>query len=494
MIADVFKKTGKHSLVYGAGSIAGRAVGFVMIPFYTHFLRPADYGVLELLDLTTFFLGTIVGLGLTSAIVRFFYDYQDEDERHEVVSTALLFGIVLLGVVYLLLCPLSRTFSDSLFGTAEYGFYFRIVFASLCFDTVAELALAHVRARQLSVRATVFTLARLVMSLTFNVYFIAGLRLGVLGVLYSGLISSCTIAVVLTSTTLREVGSRFSRAKLAAMVRYGFPLIPMSLGMFVLNFSDRFFLQRFANLSEVGIYSLGYKLGMANGVLITSPFLLFWGPYALEIIQRPDGRELVARMQVYFTCVLLACTLAIAMIGDPLVRVLSPPEYHRAASVIPIVGLAYLFLGLSYFFRIGLSYTKRTKYMGFAVGGVALLNLPLNFMLIPRFYAMGAAWATLLSFAALALALFLTSQSVYAIPYEYRRMIKLLAAGAIVFAVSKLLPVASLIPALLVNGTCLLTLPLLLHGLRFFDNEELDHARAFARTLMGRVRPASGAL
>ena len=69
-----------------------------------------------------------------------------EDERHEVVSTALLFGIVLLGVVYLLLCPLSRTFSDSLFGTAEYGFYFRIVFASLCFDTVAELALAHVRA------------------------------------------------------------------------------------------------------------------------------------------------------------------------------------------------------------------------------------------------------------------------------------------------------------------------------------------------------------
>ena len=183
MIADVFKKTGKHSLVYGAGSIAGRAVGFAMIPFYTHYLRPADYGVLELLDLTTFFVGTIVGLGLTSAIVRFFYDYRDAGERREVVSTALLFGIVMVSSVYLVLRPLSPVISNWLFGTTDYGSYFHIIFASLCFDTLAELSLSHVRAKQESVRATLFTFARLVMTLSFNVYFIAGLRLGVLGVL-----------------------------------------------------------------------------------------------------------------------------------------------------------------------------------------------------------------------------------------------------------------------------------------------------------------------
>jgi O-antigen/teichoic acid export membrane protein len=488
MIANVFKKSGKHSLIYGASSLLGRLIGFVMIPFYTHFLRPVDYGVLELLDLTNFFLGAVVALGLTSAIVRLFYDYTDERERYEVVSTGLLFGIASLGGVYLLLLPLTPMFSDYLFGARDNAFYFRIVFASLCFDTIAELALSYIRAKQQSVRAALFSLARLASSLALNVYFIAVLHLGLLGILLSSLVSSSAIALVLTANTLREVGSRFSREKLIAMLRFGLPLVPMSVGMFVLNFSDRFFLQHFASLTEVGIYSLGYKFGMASGILVSSPFMLFWGPYSYEVIQRPDGRELVARMQVYFTSVLLVCTLGIALVGEPLLHVMSPPAYWEAANVIPIVGLAYVFVGLSYFFRLGLTYMKQTKYLGYVVGASALLNVSLNVVLIPRFQAMGAAWATLFSFAFLALGLWLISQRVYALPYEYARMAKLLAASVILFVVSKRFPVTGTVPAVLLGGVYLMTLPLLLHTIRFFEEDELDRARAYARALVRRAR------
>ena len=489
MLAEVLKKIGKHSFVYAAGAMIGRVVGFLMVPFYTHFLTPADYGVLELLELTTFFLATVVGLGMGAAIVRFFYDYQGEGERHEVVSTALLFGIALLTCVYLLLRPMSPVLSNHLFGTPAYGSYFHIIFASLCFDTTAELSISYLRAKQQSMLVTAFSLARVVAGLVLNVYFIAVLGLGVVGILYSTLITSGAAAIVLAAMTLREVGWHFSRAKLTAMTRYGLPLIPMSLGMFVLNFSDRFFLQRFASLTEVGIYSLGYKFGMANSVLITSPFLLFWGAYAYEVIERPDGRRLVARLQVYFTGVLLVSTLAIAMFADPLLRLISPPEFWRAAPVIPIVGLAYVMVGLSYFFRLGLQYTKQTKYLSYTVGGSALLNLPLNLILIPRFHVMGAALATLLSFTALTLATFQVSQRRFAIPYEYARLAKLFAAGVIVFVVSKLFPVTNLMPALLTASFCLMMLPLLLHAMRFFEEEELDRARTLAIGLVRRIRP-----
>jgi O-antigen/teichoic acid export membrane protein len=489
MMSEVLKKIGRHSLVYGAGTLIGRAVGFLMVPFYTHFLSPADYGVLELLDLTTFFLSTVVGLGLSGAIVRFFYDFQDEGQRHEVVSTAVLFGIAVLGGAYLILQPLCPVLSNSLFDTPVYSSYFHIIFASLCFDTTAELGISYIRAKQQSVVATAFSLARLVASLTLNVYFIVVHGMGVYGILFSSLISSLALAVVLTVITLREVGLGFSRAKLGAMVRYSLPLIPMSLGMFVLNFSDRFFLQHYASLTEVGIYSLGYKFGMASGVLVTSPFLLFWGAYAYEVVERPNGRELVARLQVYFTAVLLASTLAIAMLAEPIVRFMSPPQYWRAAHVIPIVGLGYVLLGLSYFFRVGLQYTKRTKFLGYAVGASALLNLPLNFILIPRFHAMGAAWATLLSFVVLSLVTCQVAQRNFVIPYEYTRLAKLLGAGAIVFGASKLFPVTGLVPSLVIDVACLTALPFLLHGLRFFEDSELDRARAFAETLVRRVGP-----
>src|SRR4030095_11638368 len=107
MIQETLKKIGKHSLVYSAGTTIGRVVGFLMVPFYTRFLSPADYGVLGRLDLRTCLLCTVIGLGISGAMVRFFYDCQEEEQRNEIVSTAVLFGLALLSIIYLALRPLS---------------------------------------------------------------------------------------------------------------------------------------------------------------------------------------------------------------------------------------------------------------------------------------------------------------------------------------------------------------------------------------------------
>ncbi len=492
MIGDVLKKIGGHTLVYAAGSIASRAIGFLMIPFYTHFLVPADYGLPELLDLTTFIIGSVVGLGLNAAILRYYHEQPTEELRREVISTALLFGVALLAAVYAVLFVTSPGISSTAFNTDAYASYLRLVFVSLCLDTVGELALTYVRSKQESVRATLFPLARLVISLSLNVYFIAGLGLGVLGVLYSGLIASGTVATTLIVLTLREVGLRFSREKLTAMLRYGIPLIPMTLGLFVLNFSDRFFLQRYASLTAVGVYSLGYKFGMVSGVLITSPFLQFWAAYMYEVVERPNGRELIAQLQVYFTLLLLAFTLGLSLLSEELLRVLSPPEYWGAARVIPIVGLSYVFMGLSHFFRVGLYYTKQTKYLGYAVGGTALLNLPLNLLLIPPFGAMGAAWATLLSFATLAVVTLLTSQRRFPITYEYGRLVRLLAAGAAVFLTSLLFHVEALAPAIALDLLLLASFPVLLFVLGFFKEAELRKGKQLARALTRRLGLTGG--
>jgi len=489
MITDVLKKIGGHTMIYAGGTLASRAISLLMIPFYTRFLAPADYGLLELLGLTTFVIGAVVGLGLEAAILRFYYDQPTEEGRREVISTVILFGIALLMVVYAVLFTASPFIALSVFKTETYSGYLRIAFISLCLDTLVDLALSYVRARQRSLRASTLDLVRLAIALSLNVYFIAGLRLGVVGVLYSSVIASTIMATVLITTTLWEVGIRFSAEKLVAMLRYGVPLIPMTFGLFVLNFSDRFFLQGYTNLETVGVYALGYKFGMMSGVLITSPFLQFWTAYMYEVVERPDAREVIARLQVYLTLLLLAFTLALSIFSEELLRVVSPPEYWGAAHVIAIVGLAYVFMGLSHFFRVGLYYTKQTKYLGYAVGGSAILNLPLNLALIPTFGAMGAAWATLISFAILALATFAVSQRIFPIRFQYIRLLKLILAGVAIYGASRLIRPESLTGAIAVDLLFVASFPLVLLAFQFYEAAELRKMREILLALTQRISP-----
>ena len=487
MIVEILRKIGGHTLIYSAGSLASGAIGFLMIPFYTHFLVPADYGLLELLDLTTFVIGSVVGLGLNAAIFRFYAEQQTETSRHEVISTVLLFGISLAALVYVVLFVSSRGISSAIFKTPVYNVYLRLAFVVLCLDTVGELALSHLRSKQQSLRVTLFSLARLSIGLMLNVYFIAFLRLGVLGILYSGLVAGGTITTVLVAMALREVGLRFSGHRLAAMLGYGVPLIPMTLGLFVLNFADRFFLQRYSSLGEVGVYALGYKFGMVSTALIVAPFLQFWAAYMYELVERRDGRDLIARLQVYFTLVLITFTLALSLLSGELLRVLSPPEYWGAARVVPIVGLAYVFMGLSHFFRVGLYYTKQTKYLGYAVGGSALLNFPLNLALIPPFQAMGAALATLVSFAVLAFAMLGASQRVFPIQYQYLRLSKLICAGGMVYGAGELIRPEALVPAVATDLFLLGCFPVLLFALAFYEEPEIKKMREIAQAATRRL-------
>src|SRR5215469_5178971 len=92
------KSLTKHGAIYSAGGALGKAVGFFMIPFYTRFLSPADYGTLELLDLSVMLFGLVVTMWMNASVIRCYHAYKDENEKYEVISTVLLTAS-LLGVM-----------------------------------------------------------------------------------------------------------------------------------------------------------------------------------------------------------------------------------------------------------------------------------------------------------------------------------------------------------------------------------------------------------
>src|SRR6185369_462025 len=145
------------------------------------------------------------------------------------------------------------------------------------------------------------------------------------------------VSVALTALTLRETGLGFSREKLGKMVRYGTPLIFASFSTFIVTFSDRYFLNWFSDLTQVGIYSLGYKMSMLIAVFITNPFNMTWAPKRFEIAKRPDALDISKRIFTYFAFAAVFAGLALSLLIGDVLKVITTPAFYGAARVVPVL-------------------------------------------------------------------------------------------------------------------------------------------------------------
>jgi O-antigen/teichoic acid export membrane protein len=247
------KKTLGHAAIYAAGVLAGRMVSIIMLPIYTRFLTTDDYGVLELLMMTTDVVSLVVGAGIVSGLFKFYFQADSERERNEVVSTSYLLLLVTYGPTVALATFASGHISSLVFGHESYSLAVKIVFVTLFFQISSVFSLSYVRALQRPVFFVTVNVVRLVMQLGFNIYFVVVLRLGVMGAVYSDLVTSATIGILLGVFTFRKVGFRFNVAKAREILRFGAPFVLTNIGAFVLTFSDRFFIRHFWDLSYVGV-------------------------------------------------------------------------------------------------------------------------------------------------------------------------------------------------------------------------------------------------
>ncbi len=449
----------KHAGIYGVGVVLTKSVGFLLIPLYTRFLTPADYGVLELLDLTLFFSGIFCMMGISAAVFRFYAAYESETDRKEVISTALFFVIAVSLLVAIALQFLAAPLAATAFGNAGYAPYVRIVAWTLFFSNLTEVPFAYWRARQRTVRFVVVSLIRTAVSAGTLVLAVAVLHQGVRGVVYANLITNGLLGLIMLGITLGEVGFRVARHKLREMLKYGAPLIVQSLASFVLVFSDRLFLRHFANLAEVGVYSLGYKLAGIVSLLVSGPFSMTWSWQQFELAKKDNARNMYARIQTYQLVVSVCVGLAVAIMAKDALRVMTPQSYWAATRIVPLIVLCYILDNIKAVVLSGILIQRVTHYLAAISVVAAVANLTLNYVLISRYHAMGAALATVLSYAFLLALAFLVAQRVYYVRYEYLRNAAVLALATLIYITSTFVDLR-LFPSIAVNLALFLLFPI----------------------------------
>jgi O-antigen/teichoic acid export membrane protein len=422
----------KQSFIWGLGGVLAKAASFLMLPLYTHYLAPSDYGVWELLDLSMSLLGMLLNMGLTASILKHYAAAETQEDRRRIIGTSLVFALLTGSVVLAVGSALIPAATRALFGKGFSSIYLFVSLAQSVMAYVANVPYTLMRARNQAQRLVAYDTGVLVFILILNIYLVVFLKLGLLGVLLSPVLVGTVKTIVLFVNTRHGFGMSIDPKRLRQLLAFGAPLVLSNLTMFVLNFSDRFFLREFRSLETVGIYAVGYKFGFMLNFLVIQSFNMMWQVRMYVIYKQADHRRIFQHIFVLYSLVLIGSGLGLALFGPATIPVLVDQRYIGAATVIPVVTLAYIFLGIGYFLQVGMFLASQTMLVGMVSAMASLVNLVLNYVLIRSFGMTGAAWATLLGFLTLAIGSYFFSERVCPLRLGVGRVIKalLLAVGA----------------------------------------------------------------
>ena len=474
-----------HSSIYGLGTMVSRIVSFFLLPLYTRYLTPSDYGVLETVEISNGVLGVVVTVGIAMALSRFYYEPEETKERNMVVSTTfityMVIGVCSLPILMLICTPLSVW----LFETEAYGYYFRIGFTILVIGALLDIGMVYLRVIKKPVIFISITLSRLVILISLNIVFIVYFRLGVIGILYSSLIVKSIYGLLMTSYILWTTGVGFSFSLSKEMLKYALPMIPSRLANTLVKQSDKYFILHFLGTADMGIYSLALKLGNAVHNLLTIPFNLAYIPRRFEIMKQSDARDIYSRVFTYYVFFLGYVGLCISLLLPEILDIMVTEEFERAGAIVPAVVFSMILYGCHFHFNFGILYSKKTKYLAYINVLSALLMLACNFFLIQAFGLWGGVLSSIITMGIQAWLLYVVSNRLFRIRFEFGRVFGFFAVCMIYYLIFSNLPIAGRWVDFSVRASSLAVYPFFLILVRVISQDEV---RGLKRLVSDRMK------
>ena len=408
-LARQLRRLGRHSLIYGIGGLVSRVIAVLLLPVYTRYLTPADYGKIETLLALTTVMGLMLRAGITSAFFRFYFDVEDDDGRLRVLRTSFWFtmGGGTLGLVLLL--ALADPLSTLLFGTADAANLVRAAGVALWATVNYEQMTALFRVEERSVAFVCASLANVFLTIGLTLLLVVAMEKGAVGVIVGNFSGTLIVYLALLGYRREQLGLQFDRSLLREMNRFGIPLVPTALFLWVTNFSDRFFLVKLADVSEAGLYSVGVRVASAMVLLLTA-FRMAWPAFAYSIKEEREARRTYAYVLTYLTVVTAWVALALTLLSPWLVDLLAAPKFAESSRVVGPLAFATVSYGAYIVIAIGVGRARRTQFNWVVTGAAAAVNVALNLALIPPYGMMGAAIATVAAYSTMAVGMAWWSQ------------------------------------------------------------------------------------
>ncbi|MFB4203315.1 lipopolysaccharide biosynthesis protein [Arhodomonas sp. KWT2] len=440
-----------HSAIYGAGNIARKIVAFIMLPIYTRYLTPADYGAVELFTLLLSVVEVFFGMRMGQALFRYYFAADSKAERDEVVTTVLAVGAGVSALGAMAVAGFSEPLARVLFGEALYVHLIPLIGLLLVTQGVEDFGLNFIRAHQRPGLFLALSLGKLALQVSLNLYLVVWLELHVAGVVLGNVLSSGAIALFGVGYTLRYTRLRPSRRHLRVLLAFSYPFWISGLFQIYISFGDRYFLRVFTDMAQVGIYALAYRFGFLLVEFTWGTFANIWDTQRYRILERGDAREIYQMTFQYFALFTILMGLGIAMFVGDVIHVMAAPAFWPAADIAPVLVLAYILYVWTLFSNFGLLLAEKTRKLAIASGITAVVISVGYLALIPLLGALGAALATLIALSVELTWVHAQARREYDMGLPWARVLSALALAVVLYAIAEAGP-TELVWSLLLRG------------------------------------------
>ena len=387
-------------------------------------------------------LSILFSLGFSASIFRLYHDYDTKDEVKLFFGTMFI-SRTIFAFLLLLFLFLFQDYVQFLYKSINfYPFYIYVivsVFIESFFDLPQKYLMLKEKALFYIILSVLNFLIRSILILWIIIYDDGGAA----GYLKAGMIASIISLPIFIFLSIKIIRFSFSFTILKSILQFSLPIIPTLLFGWVMDLSDRVFINQYIGVGEVGIYSVGYKIASIGLFIITS-YQIAYRPIFFKLAKSNNieiSKIQISRYNQLFIVVMIYCFFVIAFLSKEVVILFFKEEYERAYMIIPLILVSYLFNGLQSLVGRYIEQSKKMKQGMYMAFSIAIINIILNYLLIPAFGIKGAAYATMISFGlSFGQRYLYAKRKCFFIPFNWTKIIPIFSVLTIIFLLFQFLP------------------------------------------------------
>lgn len=420
MIKSILKsKLARTAGIYTITNVINSAIPFFLLPILTRYLSPADYGIVSMFGVLVSFIAPFTGLSINGAIARMYYEKDTIDIREYITNCIyiLLTSTSLVAIFFYLFAGLIAKASS----IPSQLLWIVIMVSFAQFITKIVLTLWQVQVKPL--RYAIYQISQTSLNMFLSIVFVVFIGLTWKGRIQAQLISVTFFSVIGLIVLFKNnwLKFRYNKSYIKHALSFGIPLIPHALGGVIMTMVDRLFITNMVGIEATGVYTVGYQIGMIINLLATS-FSQAYTPWLYaklkENIMETKRKIVKLTYAYYFVIILLAIILSI--VSPLFLKFFVGKEFGNSSVYVTWIALGYAFNGMYLMIGGYIFYAQKTSYLAWVTFIAALLNILLNYVLISRYGAIGAAKATTIVYFLKFIFTWKISSKVYKMPWDIK--------------------------------------------------------------------------